>query len=678
MHTAVITYVEKVKNFLEKISYRDNARLHLLIIITLPLFLYVRTIGFGILGFDDNGIIDEAAKWLTEVKAGDDIPGHLAKLGNFGDSFYRPVQFLTYEIDASFSQKNPWMYHISNLLVHLATVVVLYFFLLHFNFKRTSAMIAAMLFSVHPLSAVAVTWIPSRGDTLIALFGMLLFITYDNYFKTGKTSHLVLHMILFLITVLTKESTVFFPVFLFFYSQYILKVPFNWKKYLPFFISWTGFIGVYFILRRLLFHNGMPPDAFTLGNFMKNLPALPSLLGKIIIPFKLSTLPLYDSQTLLVGLLCFVPLMILAVKKALQKNYIYIWGLTWFVAFNLAPMFYRLGTADYFYNYLEHRNYLPMLGIVLMLVAYATETFHAHKERIVKFIAIGLIFLFTGMSFVQSNYYKDSQQFNARAYDCNDKNITALNGLGMNAFMAGNIDNALFIFNKSINIWKNALAYYYRGCIYELRGQNDKAMADYTMIMQYVNTLPSQGILVDALNNRASQKVKRKDMEGAVYDLMLASQIDTTNFTVVYNLGNYQMELKKFDLAVISFTKALAIKKDMYEAFTNRGICRYELKDYNGALEDYQDALKINPFYQLAYNNTGVTLRELGRYDESIEYFNRTLSMNSRFAAAYYGRATVELKQNNLKAAESDFIEALRLGYEPAKQFLREIPGKKE
>ena len=203
-------------------------------------------------------------------------------------------------------------------------------------------------------------------------------------------------------------------------------------------------------------------------------------------------------------------------------------------------------------------------------------------------------------------------------------------------------------------------------------------MADYTMIMQYVNTLPSQGILVDALNNRASQKVKRKDMEGAVYDLMLASQIDTTNFTVVYNLGNYQMELKKFDLAVISFTKALAIKKDMYEAFTNRGICRYELKDYNGALEDYQDALKINPFYQLAYNNTGVTLRELGRYDESIEYFNRTLSMNSRFAAAYYGRATVELKQNNLKAAESDFIEALRLGYEPAKQFLREIPGKKE
>jgi tetratricopeptide (TPR) repeat protein len=298
-------------------------------------------------------------------------------------------------------------------------------------------------------------------------------------------------------------------------------------------------------------------------------------------------------------------------------------------------------------------------------------------KKTFKVVGIAVIIcLFTGMSFNQSEYYKSGHQFNTRAYDCNQKNIMALNGLASDAFMSGKLDEAFGMFNTSIGIWKNALAYYYRGCIYEIRGQNDKAMADYSTLMQYLNTLPSQGILVEALNNRANQKVKRKDYEGAIVDLNIAAQIDTTSYMIVYNLGNYHLEMKRYPDAIACFTRAIALKSDLFEAYTNRGICRYELKDYEGALADYQAAMKINPFYQLAYNNTGVTLREMQRYDESIEYFNRTLSMNSKFAAAYYGRATVYLRKNDLEAAKADFIEALKLGYEPAKQFLREIPAK--
>lgn len=677
MQQVMRSYFEKVKYYWDKLSFNGNGKLHLIILIMLPLFLYVRVIGFGILGFDDNGIIDDAAKWLTAVKAGDDVLGHLAKLGNFGDSFYRPVQFLTYEIDASFSQNRPWMFHISNLLVHLLTVITLYFFLQHFNFKRITAFIFAALFAVHPLSAVAVAWVPSRGDTLIALFGMVLFITYDNYFKKQKTIHLILHMAMFLVTILTKESTVFFPVFLFTYSHYILKVPFSLKKYLPFFISWTTFIGVYFILRKLLFHSGMPSDAFTITNFIKNLPALPSLFGEIVFPYKLSTLPLYDFRTLLIGLITIVPAAVISIKKAIEKNYLYIWAFSWFVAFNLAPMFYRLSTADYFYNYLSHRNYLPMLGIFLFVALYFAESKLAVKKMFVVICAAGLICLFTGMSFIQSDYYKTGSAFNKRAWECNQKNVMALNGIGSDAFGAGRFDEAFGIFNQSLGIWKNALAYYYRGCIYEIKGQNDKAMADYSTLMQYLNTLPSQGILIEALNNRASQKVKRKDYEGAIVDLNIAAQIDTTSYIIMYNLGNYHLEVKRYTDAVACFTRAISLKSGLFEAYTNRGICRYELHDYAGALSDYQEATKINPFYQLAYNNTGVTLRELQRYDEAIEYFNRTLSMNSKFAAAYYGRATVYLRIHDLEAAKADFIEALKLGYEPAKQFLREIPAKK-
>ncbi len=661
-----------LKTYLSSAAIENNRRLHILLLLILPFLIYVRTIGFQIIGFDDNGIIENAALWLNTLKNGGDVVKSLLSLGNFGNSFYRPVQFFTYEIDASISGTYPWMYHISNILVHLGTVVTLYYFLQHFEISRKVSFFVSLIFSVHPLTAVAVGWVPSRGDTLIALLGMLTFISYDNYIRQRQSLYLYGHLAVFFITFMTKESTVFFPLFLGVYSVFLLKDKFTFKKYFPLFTGWVIAIAVFFILRKFSFHEAMPPDAFTLQNFVKNLPTIPSLFGKIIIPYNLSTLPLFDAVSLLIGILTIIPVGIFCVRKAVTKNYLYVWGLAWVVLFNIAPMFYRLSNADYFYNYLEHRDYLPMIGMFLMAALYVKE-YQVDNKKYFTYAVVFVLVLFSVQSFIQSGYYKENFVFNNRAIECNPRNASALSGRGVNYFGQGKVDMALSDLTASLSIWENAMSYFYRGIIFETQNKNSKAMNEYSKAMQCLNTLPSANAMAQVLSSRANQKYNRQDFEGSLNDLDMAAQIDSTIPQIYYNRGNAHLALKHFKLAIADYDKTLSMSPKSVDVYTNRGIAKYEVHDYEGALRDYKEAITINPFYILPYNNMGVTLRELNRYDEAISYFDRVIGMDSRLGAAYYGRATVKLRQKNFESALLDLEEARKLGYSGAAQLMQEL-----
>jgi tetratricopeptide (TPR) repeat protein len=661
---------ESISKYFNKSVLENNRNVHLVILLLLPLIIYIRTIGFQIIGFDDNGIIDNADLWLKTLKGGGGILKTLLSLGNFGNSFYRPIQFLTYEIDASISGNNPWMYHISNILVHLAAVVTLYYFLQRFNIARKISFAVALLFSVHPLTAVAVGWVPSRGDTLIALFGMLTFISYDVYWQKRQLRYLYIHFIIFFITFLTKETTVFFPLFLLSYSIFVLKDSFSLKKYMPFFGGWTVCIVIFFILRKLSFHESMPPDAFTFQNFVKNLPAIPILFGKIIIPYNLSTLPLFDAASLLIGILTLIPVGIFCFSKAVHKNSLYLWALSWIVLFNIAPMFYRLANADYFYNYLEHRDYLPMIGAFLIVAIFIRE-YRLSEKGLFLYGFTTLLAIFSVQSFIQSGYYKENFAFNNRAVECNPRNASALSGRGVNYFGQGKTDKALADLNASLNIWENAMSFFYRGIIFESQNKNSQAMGEYSKAMQCLNTLPSANAMAQVLSSQANQKYNRQDYEGSLSDLEMAAQIDSTIPQIYYNRGNTHLAMKHYRLAIQDYDKTLSMIPKSVDVFTNRGIAKYELHDYEGALLDYKEAIAINPFYILPYNNIGVTLRELNRYDEAISYFNRVIALDSKVGAAYYGRATVKLRQKDVESAVLDLMEAKRLGYAGAVQLMQ-------
>lgn len=135
--------------------------------------------------------------------------------------FYGPIQGLTYIIDYTLGNGSALPFHLTNLLIHLLTCVSLFYLLKILNFERVVSFLLTVLFAVHPIFNQTIAWIPSRGDLLIGLFGVLSVITFLRYFEavrnTGakesgkKWLWLIAHSFAFWMTDFSKETAILFP-----------------------------------------------------------------------------------------------------------------------------------------------------------------------------------------------------------------------------------------------------------------------------------------------------------------------------------------------------------------------------------------------------------------------------------------------------------------------------------
>ena len=118
-----------------------------------------------------NGFVaDDAIHIVTNTMIKDPrLLPHLVTKAYFSDSLmpmYRPVYTLSLFMDYRFSGLNPFGFHVTNLLLHLGTAVLVYaFFVLLFAQPR-AALVGAALFAAHPAHTEAVSWISGRGIIL--------------------------------------------------------------------------------------------------------------------------------------------------------------------------------------------------------------------------------------------------------------------------------------------------------------------------------------------------------------------------------------------------------------------------------------------------------------------------------------------------------------------------------
>jgi hypothetical protein len=85
---------------------------------------------------------------------------------------YRPVQTLSFALDAALWGTWAGGFHLTSLLLHLATCFAIFFAFAPLVGRR-SAVIAAALFSVHPALSEGVLSLASRGNQLYTLFALI-------------------------------------------------------------------------------------------------------------------------------------------------------------------------------------------------------------------------------------------------------------------------------------------------------------------------------------------------------------------------------------------------------------------------------------------------------------------------------------------------------------------------
>src|SRR3984893_2292477 len=135
--------------------------------------------------------------------------------------FYRPLQRLNYTFDYAAFAFDPGPYHVTSLLWHgLAAIALLFFaeeFLVGFGIERRRsrliALIAALIWAIHPVQSAAVVYVSGLADPLAAVFGFCGLFLLLRASRSADRSKLLLFIgsaLALLASAFSKESGLIF------------------------------------------------------------------------------------------------------------------------------------------------------------------------------------------------------------------------------------------------------------------------------------------------------------------------------------------------------------------------------------------------------------------------------------------------------------------------------------
>jgi protein O-mannosyl-transferase len=97
--------------------------------------------------------------------------------------FWHPLTWLSLQLDQELYCGFAWGFHLTNLLLHIGSVVLLFASLAQMTGNPWPAALAAALFAVHPLNVEPVAWVAERKGVLSTFFWMLTLYAYARYVK---------------------------------------------------------------------------------------------------------------------------------------------------------------------------------------------------------------------------------------------------------------------------------------------------------------------------------------------------------------------------------------------------------------------------------------------------------------------------------------------------------------
>ena len=324
--------------------------------------------------------------------------------------YYRPLFLVDMIIEYHLFGDNATGYHLTNLLFHILSVILLYFFLRKLGIGDTSALILSLLFAVHPAISHAVAWIPGRNDMILMIFLLSGMIFTIRYGKSGTPQDFVFQALFFLLAVFTKETAIIIPVLAFFILFFVTKA--SRRSLYLLCAGWISTVLFWFFMESTVKQSGNRfPVSDMVESGLSRFQAFPQYLGKIFFPFNLSVHPQIDEISLVWGILAVGAVIALLIYSKSYFKPLTILGIAWFLLFLMPVLAVPKIFNDLVY---EHRLYIPMAGILVVLSQ--TFLFDGTLKGLPRFFIFGGIITIMGItSFIRVDYFKDPLAYWSRA-----------------------------------------------------------------------------------------------------------------------------------------------------------------------------------------------------------------------------------------------------------------------
>ena len=414
-------------------------------------------------------------------------------------NYYRPFMHLIYMFTYALFKLEPWGYHLVNIVFHAANSI-LAFFVTSEVMKMTRQdprglwtfmpLIAAIIFSVHPIHTEAVAWIggiPDLSFTLFFLLSLYLYIIAEKKEPKMEAFFLGVSIVSFFIAMLCKEPAATLPLVILLYdlsfNRSRMSVSFCTKRYSFYFVV----LGSYFII-RLAALGGFSPvnkhSEFTLfQSFLNIFPLFTKYVYFLFIPVNLKAwhsfqpvLNTYDLKFLsALGLTLSFFLFSLYTFRA---NKIIFFGICLFIV-PLLPALYIPGMGEN--PFAERYLYLPSLGFALLasMLIVKLSAVTSYGKIVVSALFLILFAFYSTETFSRNYAWKDELTFwTATVRESPDEPLPHYN-LGAALERHGRLDEAIEEYQKAISLKPASVAYKALGEVYYRKGYKNKAVLEY-------------------------------------------------------------------------------------------------------------------------------------------------------------------------------------------------------
>jgi tetratricopeptide (TPR) repeat protein len=569
-----------------------------------------------------------------------------------GQLYYRPL-FTTWSIfNYSVFQLKPWGWHLTAILLHVATVCVFFAFARRLGVAYWTAAAAAAIFALHPIHIETVSWISAASDTMVALFYMAAFIAFLKT-RTPMEPRRLLWRILSLgflaCALLTKEMAVTFGLVVALYvwifrcetggfsqkarEAVIAALPYGMVTLL------------YLLMRKYALHSVVlpPAEAYTTLQVLVTLPyVLAFYLWKFLFPVGLTGLyytPYLNSAAspqFLVSLIALAAFAFTIWYWQRRKNdptvaFLGLWTVITIIPALYLPNFSNSGFVR------DRYAYMSSIGLVL-LVAKGIVLLPSLGKTSVKTVQVTAVVLIC-LAYVIG----DSQQIYW--------------------------DTDLTIFRRGVALYPNS-GYAEVGLARVLQrvpGEEDHAI---NLLKEAVAQSPGNRtayyLLAEAYSRKGNRTEGRAALEKglALTKNTSGAEIETADLAGIYGrLGDY-------DRALSLCSEVLTKSPDLVSALYNCGNVSFEAGQYaegekllTRAVE--QDPGEAGPLFWL-----GRVHFEMGRFSEAERDFRRAIAIQSEAHEYHYWLGMTLEKQGDTVGARGQYKEALRL--EPLDQTARQ------
>lgn len=388
----------------------------------------------GSFQFDDWDVIVDNVRVQSIAAWWDSMPG------------MRPLLKLSYAVDWQLGGGTPFAFHVTNVIVHALNGVLAYELLRRLAPSHANAaLLAGLIFALHPVQTEAVTYISGRSSSLAALFCLASLLTAGRW----------LSPVFFAFALATKETAFVLPLALLLLPACREGPRGSWRS-----IAREAWPHALVLGMAVLAALAIPRYAMLLesslatrdpaANLLAQMRAIPWLLGQLLMPWRLNADPAlvapaaWGGREMLAaaGLLASLVLAYRLRRRAPLVTFGILWFYLWLLPTNsLLP---RTDLAN------DRQLYLAMLGPAWLLALAITSPRVPAKSS----FALGLVLCVAlgTLTHSRNRVYANELVFWQDVVDKAPHNARAAMNLGYAHFHAGDPVMAEHCFRRALAI----------------------------------------------------------------------------------------------------------------------------------------------------------------------------------------------------------------------------------